>query len=98
MAGQRAHVSLRRHAFREAADLLRRDGEAPYVGIAAQDRGDLRFALLRLKRAYAVDDRPARPRQRDGLVDELGLQLDQRSEISRPLDPSNVGMAADGAG
>ena len=73
-------------------------GKRRNVGIAAQDRRDLRFALFGFERAGAVDEEAARPRQRDRLLEKLGLQLDERGEIARPLDPGDVGMAADRAG
>ncbi len=53
MAGRRAQVARWRQAPGEAADLLRRDRQASHIGIAAQDRCDLRFALFEFERAGA---------------------------------------------
>ena len=71
---------------------------APHVRVTAQDGGDLGFALLGFERAYAIDDGAARPRQRDRLVEQVCLQLDERGKVAVALDPGDVGMAADGAG
>jgi len=60
-------------------------------------RVDLRLALLRFQRAGAIDEEAARLRQRDRLVEKLRLQPDELRKIARPLDPGDVGMAADGA-
>ena len=82
----------------ETADFVGLDRQSPHVGISAQQRADMRFALLGLQRAGAIDEQPARLGQRDRFVEQLRLQRDKRGQIAEPLGPGDVGMAPDRAG
>ena len=77
---------------------MRTDRRAAHIGIASEDGGDLRLTLFGFEGAGTVNDDAARLGQRDRLVEEFGLQLDEEGEIARPLGPGNVGVAANSAG
>ena len=74
------------------------DRVAAQAPIAANERRHLRLALLGFERAGAIDQRAARLEQRDGVVEQTGLQGDELLQIDLGLQPWNIRMAADRAG
>ena len=93
-----AHVALRGQALVQPADLIGADGSAHHVGIATQERGDLRRAFLRLQRTGAIDEAPAGLEHAAGALQHFRLHERQRRNIAGALHPRHVRMTANGAG
>src|SRR5690349_7751436 len=98
MAGQGAHVSLRREAFGQTADLLRRNGLPREFGMTGQEAFGLALAFVGFERAGAIDQASAGFEQVRRLVEKAGLETRELADILRALGPGDVGMAPNGAG
>ena len=84
VAGQRAQVAFRGQDFGEARDLAGVDRRAAHGGFGGEKRRDGLLALFRFQRAGAIDQGPARPEQRDRLLQQALLQRRQRADIGSP--------------
>ena len=79
-------------------DLMGQDRVAAKARLAVEEILDDVGAFLRLERAGAIDQRAARLGELGGVGEEPALQRGERGDVGLPLEPGDIGMAADGAG
>ena len=97
MAGKGAYRPLRGADLGEAAEFGRLDRDEAEI-MTAGKASELQLPLLGLERACAIDERAAGLEERRRALEHAGLEVGQRADVPRPLQPRNVGVAADGSG